>query len=331
MSTGIGIGAIHCVLPADRAPVAALPELARLGPAEREFVASAGVRTVGVFPDTDAADLAARACRELLAGSGKDSDAGAGDRPEPDLLIMVSPRAPDTLIGSDAARVQATAGLDSTFTFAVDGLGCAGASVAWALARDLLVADPARDSILIAFASRPAGTDRIRYPVTVIGDGAFAMTMVRSGRPALRAHRMWTDGTFHDLFHIDYKRTPWREWREECRSTFRYSFELAMHSRLRLGKLVDAVLADAGITRDRVAATVMQNVTASAYDFYEHLLGLPIHPLCRPHLAELGHLGAMDVVLNLDRLLATGAVTDGDLVLVLNNSPVAWAVTLWEI
>jgi 3-oxoacyl-[acyl-carrier-protein] synthase-3 len=39
----------------------------------------------------------------------------------------------------------------------------------------------------------------------------------------------------------------------------------------------------------------------------------------------------MDVVLNLDRVLATGLDT-GDFVLVINNSPVAaWAATLWEV
>ena len=155
--------------------------------------------------------------------------------------------------------------------------------------------------------------------------------MVRGGRPVLRAHRMETDGSFHDLFRVDYKQTPWYEWREECDSPDRYRFELAMHSRLRLGSLVDEVLADAGVTKSQVTATVMQNVTASAYDFYRSLLDLPIHPVCRRNLAGFGHLGAMDVVLNLDRLLATGELETGDLVLVLNNSPVAaWAVTLWE-
>ncbi|MEU1163515.1 3-oxoacyl-[acyl-carrier-protein] synthase III C-terminal domain-containing protein, partial [Streptomyces sp. NPDC005921] len=82
----------------------------------------------------------------------------------------------------------------------------------------------------------------------------------------------------------------------------------------------------------RVKATLMQNVTASAYDFYTSLLGLPIHPVCGRHLAEYGHLGAADVVLNMDALLAGGELDQGDLVLVLNNSQVAaWAVTLWEV
>jgi 3-oxoacyl-[acyl-carrier-protein] synthase-3 len=236
------------------------------------------------------------------------------------------------LLGSDSGQVEHLAGLSKAFSFTVDGLGCAGSSAAWALARDLLVADPSRESVLIAHASRPTGVDRIRYPVTVIGDGAYAMTMVRGGRPVLRAHRQETDGSFNDLFRVDYKSAPWYEWREECASPDRYRFELAMHSQKRLGRLVREVLADAGVGLDQVAATLMQNVTASAYGFYEALLGVPIHPVCGTHLAELGHLGAMDVVLNLDRLLGSGELSPGDLVLVLNNSPVAaWAVTLWEV
>jgi 3-oxoacyl-[acyl-carrier-protein] synthase-3 len=108
--------------------------------------------------------------------------------------------------------------------------------------------------------------------------------------------------------------------------------ELALHSRLRLGRMVDAVLAEASLDRAAVAATLMQNVTASAFAFYETLLGLPIHPLCRAHLARYGHLGAMDVVLNLHRLLDSGSLRDGDHILVLNNSPTAaWSVTLWEV
>jgi 3-oxoacyl-[acyl-carrier-protein] synthase III len=318
----VGIGTVHCVLPEQQVAVAELPELELLGHDEAEFVRTCGVRTVGVLPDTGNGELAARACTELLAGAAS----------EPDLLLMVGPRAPDVLLGSDVCRVQADTELASTLAFTVDGLGCTGSSAAWGLAADLLRADPARTGVLITHASLPAGVDRVRYPVTVIGDGAYAMTLVPDGRPVLRAHRIETDGSFHDLFRVDYKDAPSYEWREVCASPDRYRFELAMHSRLRLRRLVDEVLAEAGIGPEHVATALMQNVTASAYEFYSTLLGVPIHPLCGAHLAEYGHLGAMDVVLNLDRLLGTGDVRTGDHVLVLNNSPVAaWAVTLWEI
>ncbi len=319
----IGVGAIHCLLPDDRlTPVAELPEIGGLGRDETEFVAASGIETVGVAEDTEGGAFAAEAVRGLLK-------TGIAD---PDVLLLVAARAPDVLLGSDACRVQADAGLRSAFAFAVDGLGCTGSSAAWAIGRDLLLADPSRESVLIAHASRPTGVERVRHPVTIIGDGAFAMTLVRGGRPVLRAHRMETDGGFHDLFRVDYRSTPWYEWREECASPDRYRFELAMNSRLRLSRLVERVLADAGAERGQVAATLMQNVTASAYDFYANLLGTPIHPVCRAHLAAYGHLGAMDVVLNLDRLLSSGEMDRGDLVLVLNNSPVAaWAATLWEV
>ncbi|NUR60139.1 MAG: 3-oxoacyl-ACP synthase [Catenulispora sp.] len=318
----IGIGEICCLLPQRRVAVGELPELSELGPQGLEFLQTAGVRTVGVFEDTDVGSLAGRACRQLLAEHGGN----------PDVMIMVGPRAPDVLIGSDVCKAQALGEVKDAFAFTVDGLGCAGSSAAWALARDLLIADPSRESVLITFASLPTGAFRIRYPVTVIGDGAYAMTVVRGGRPVLRAHRQETDGTFHDLFYVDYKSAGQQEWREECRSIDRYSFELAMHSRHRLSALVDGVLADAGVTKADVGATVMQNVTNSAFDFYEQTLDLPIHRFCRVHLADVGHLGAMDVVLNLQRVVSMGGLGRGDLVLVLNNSPVAaWIVTLWEI
>lgn len=317
----IGIGAIHCVLPNQRVKIAELPEFGMLGHDEAQFAQECGIRTVGVFPNATIGDLAARACRELLAGA----------RQEPDFLMMVGPRSPDVLLGSDVCRVQSDTGLESTFAFTVDGLGCTGSSAAWALARDLLLTDPRRESVLITHASRPTGIDRIRYPVTVVGDGAYAMTMVREGRPVLRAHRMETDGSFHDLFRVDYKQAPWYEWREVCTSPDRYRFEVAMHSRVRIGHMVDEVLAEAGIGREQVAVALMQNVAASAFEFYERLLGVPIHPVCGAHLADYGHLGAMDVVFNLDQLAASGNASTGDYVLVLNNSPVAaWAVTLWE-
>ncbi|MFH8348641.1 3-oxoacyl-[acyl-carrier-protein] synthase III C-terminal domain-containing protein [Streptomyces sp. NPDC018045] len=323
--TAVGVGAVHCLLPDELTPVEKLDEIAGLPREEAGFARDCGIRTVGRFADeATAAGLAAQAVRALRA---KDPAA-----PEPDVLVVVGARAPEVLLGSGSGQVASEAGLTSAFSFVLDGLGCTGSSSAWGLARDLLVADPARRSVMIAHASRPVALDRVRHPVTVVGDGAFAMTLVRGGRPVLRAHRQHTDGRFHDLLQVDYRNAPWYEWREEVSSADRYRFELALHSQQHLKRLVAEVLADAGVERRQVGAVLMQNVTASAFQFYETLLGLPVHPVCTENLQAYGHTGAMDVVLNLDRLLARGELAPGDHVLVLNNSPVAaWAATLWEV
>ncbi|HTJ66850.1 MAG TPA: 3-oxoacyl-[acyl-carrier-protein] synthase III C-terminal domain-containing protein [Actinospica sp.] len=321
LTDGIGIGHIHCLLPTELTEVSKLPENEAFGSAELDFVRGCGIETVGVI-EQDAGPLATQAVTELMAQ-------GAA---EPEVILLVAGRAPDVLLGSEAARIQSEAKLGKAFALTVDGMGCVGSSAAWSLGADLLRADPSRSSVLIAHASRPTGPDRVRPPVTVVGDGAFAMTLVRGGRPVLRAHRAETDGSFHDLFEVRYKEGPWYEWREECADPDRYRFELALHSRLRLGRLVEQVLEDAGTILDQVGAVLMQNVTQSAYSFYRDLLGAEIHPVCGRNLARYGHLGAMDVVLNLRDLLAEEAVQPGELVLVLNNSPVAaWAATLWEV
>src|SRR5207247_9370968 len=120
---------------------------------------------------------------------------------------------------------------------------------AWAAARDRRGGDRRRRSFLLAHASRPTGLARVRYPVTVIGDGAYAMTVVRGGRPVLRAHQAATDGSFHDLFRVDYRNAPWYEWRGEWDSPARYRFELAGHTQPGRGGLCEWALDVVGVHR----------------------------------------------------------------------------------
>ncbi|MGW9169984.1 3-oxoacyl-[acyl-carrier-protein] synthase III C-terminal domain-containing protein [Streptomyces decoyicus] len=313
----IGIGEIYCLLPESTLPIGEIePE------ADAAFVTASGAQRVGVFPGLSQSDLAAEACRRLL---------GTGDR-SADMLLHCAGRAPDTLLGSDATKVQHAAGLSAGMAFTVDGLGCVGSSAAWGLGRDLLHADPARSRIVITHGSKPTGRLRVRPPVTVVGDGAFAMILVRGGRPVLEAHALETEGSYHDLFKVDYKRTPWHSWAEECSDPARYTFELALESRNRLAALTERVLDAAAVTLADVGAVLMQNVSARAFDFYGDLLGTPIHPVCRDVFERYGHLGAMDVVANLDALLKTGDIGPGDRVLILNNSAVAaWSASLWRV
>ena len=176
----VGLGAVHCLLPEQKLTVAELPEFADLDREAADFALSCGIDTVGAFDDAARASWPPRP-----SGSSP-----SGSRSSRTCCCSSAPRAPDVLLGSDAGRVHADSGVDVTFSFTVDGLGCTGSSAAWALGRDLSWPATAPRGVLIAHASRPTAVDRVRFPVTVIGDGAFALTLVPGGRPALRAHRM---------------------------------------------------------------------------------------------------------------------------------------------
>lgn len=318
----VGIGQVECLLPSVSAAVSELEEASTLSEDESRFLGQCGIERVGILEDRSVGELCVEAARRLRP-------LAPGER---EALIVVGPRAPDVLIGSSAAQVQAGVGTAAPLAFGLTDMGCAGSTVAWEVAQALLDADPGRARVTITFASRPAVPSRVRFPVTVIGDGAYAMTIERDGRPVVRAHAARVDGHFHDLFRIDYQNVPRADWTEQCAGVDRYVFELALHGRDHVRSLVDEVLARADADLADVRALIMQNVTSKSFAFYEDALGVPVHQVCRDNLRRWGHLGAMDIVVNLQRLLAGGDIGAGELVLVINAAPVAaWTATILEV
>jgi 3-oxoacyl-[acyl-carrier-protein] synthase III len=76
----------------------------------------------------------------------------------------------------------------------------------------------------------------------------------------------------------------------------------------------------------------MQNLSEGAFTFYEETLGIEFAPACRRNLRRFGHLGPIDVILNLHTELQSGSIENGDRILILNNAPVAaWSVMLFEV
>ena len=71
----------------------------------------------------------------------------------------------------------------------------------------------------------------------------------------------------------------------------------------------------------------MQNLAAGAFAFWQDALDLKIADVCRQQLARYGHLGSIDVLLNLEAVAPS--VPPGGWVLVMNSSPVAaWCSAL---
>jgi 3-oxoacyl-[acyl-carrier-protein] synthase III len=315
---------IEVVLPDRRLAIAELPEYDTLSETDRRLVDGFGIDRVAV--DTaEPAELAGSAVRRLLATAGITPD-------EISALIVLGSRAPRYLVASEATRIQHASGLTRALSFTITDLGCATVSAALLAARAMVRSTPDCDKVVIAHGCRPAGSGRIRIPVTVNGDGGLAVLVTARGRCRLVDIAVETDGRYHDLFRVDYRDRPTAEWTEVCSDHSRYSFQLAVESRNRLARLNERILERQGLRMSDVDHVVMQNVSVGAYRFYEDALDVSIANVCRANLTALGHLGPVDVLANLASGIASEEFGPGDLVLVMNNSPAAaWSSMLVEV
>ncbi|HEX2058858.1 MAG TPA: 3-oxoacyl-[acyl-carrier-protein] synthase III C-terminal domain-containing protein [Actinomycetota bacterium] len=302
-----------------------LPEHAALDDPSRHVFESLGIDTVLVDEPSDAADLAAAAASSALA------DAGVAPE-DVDALVVVQGRVPEFLMASEATKVQQQVGAARATTFSVADLGCVSISSAFLVAGALLDSNPSWEHVLIAHGSKPPAPRRFRYPVTVNGDGGVAVVVTRDRGPRVLDVAIETNGEYWDLYRVDFKDKPHRDWAEECKSLKTYSFKLAIESRNRFASLNEAVLARAGKTLADVDHFVMQNLSAGAFRFYEQFFEIEFAKACKANLARYGHLGSMDAPLNLHTAIETGEASPGDLVLIMNNSPVAaWSTMLVEV
>ncbi len=321
----IWLSAIEVVLP-DRTLLAqTLPEVAELSPAERQTLNGLGIDTVLDAAPADADELAAQALRQLF-------DRGAVRPHQVDALIMLEGRAPERLMVSSATRVQHDAGLSRATAFTVAGVGCVSSSAALTLARSLLLSEPSWSHIAIAYGSRPTTARRYRHPVTILGDGAFAALVSRDGQSRILDGVHHTDGRYWDLFQVEFRDVGSMDWRERCRDPQEYSFRLAVESQSRFAALNTELLERNRLKQGDLAHVVMQNLSTGAFQFYERALRMHFAACCLDNLQAYGHLGAMDIMLNLHAGMESGEFGAGDLVLVMNNSPVAaWSSVLIEI
>lgn len=320
----IGIEHISTFFGTRRVRVRDLPERMELADEERTLLDNLGIESVVADDSYDGLDLAVEASRRLLADNGLDPK-------EIDLVLLLEGRAPAQLMASGAARLQAALGASNALAFTLGDLGCVSIAAALEMAQGLLA--NGRRRALIAYGSRPATARRFRYPVTVLGDGGFAITVTAdAGRNRILSHRVEVNGDYWDLFSIDVRDKAPGEWRESCKSVQVYSFGLAIESRNRFRRLNERVLEEAGLARDGARHHVMQNISVGAFGFYESFLGIEFADGCFENLERYGHLGPMDVILNLQTGVETGVFKPGDRVLMMNNSPVAaWSSTVLQI
>jgi 3-oxoacyl-[acyl-carrier-protein] synthase III len=318
----IALVAAAWYLPETSVAVAELPELAVLSERDRATCAALGIDRVPVDDTLTAAELAVRAGRRALATAGLDPA-------DVDVVLTVEPRAPETLVSSEATRVQELLGARRAMAFSVGGLGCASTTPALLAASGLLRADPGLETVLVLHGSKPATPGRYRHPVTVNGDSGGALLLGRRGPVRVRDILLETNGAYADLFRVEYRDDPYPLWREECTDPPGYSFRLAVETRNRLRALVARLLDRNGLGPADIACYLTQNLSTAAFRSWSEALGVTIAPACSANLARYGHLGPNDVFLNLTSAQEAGQFAEGDRAVLLNISPAAaWSALL---
>ncbi|WP_072691312.1 3-oxoacyl-ACP synthase [Rhodococcus marinonascens] len=318
----VTIESVALWFPGDEAKVASLQELDELPIAQREHALSLGIDTVRIGEGHSEVDLAHAAAAEALRKSGIDAT-------QLDALLLVEGRVPQYLLASEATRLQRKLGASRAFTSTVGDLGCVSISAAFTFAAALLRGDPRCHNVLVVAAAKSPTRSRYRSPMTLLGDGAAAVLLTRSGTGLYEIvdQTVRSDGRYSDLFRIDYRDVRAADWVEECADEPTYSFRLAVESRKRFTEINAELLARNGLEQGALSAFLMQNLSVGAFAFWGEALDVTIDPVCRGNLARFGHLGSVDIALNLER--AAGAQAPGDHVLVMNSSPVAaWSSAL---
>jgi len=322
--TPITVQAVAAVSPGTPLSIADLPELNQLPPTQREFALSLGIDEVWSAGERTEVDLAAEAASAVLVQAGLDAD-------ELDALVVVQGRAPDYLMASEATRLQARLRARRAVTLSVGDLGCVSSSAALMTAQGLFAVNPEWRTVLMAMGTRAPTVRRFRSPMTVLGDGGMAVLLNRAntGRFRLVDQVLESNGEYADLYRIPYRETSQDQWAEQCEQPDVYSFRLAMESRNRFRQLNERLLRRNGMDLSDVQTCVMQNLSRGAFEFWRDALGVRFASACRENLRRFGHLGSMDVLLNLDA--TADALSPGDRVLAMNSSPVAaWSSALFE-
>lgn len=327
----MSIEALASFVPDGNVATQDLPELEALPEQSRAVYERLGIETIRADDELGTAELAGAAARTLLGDYGLDGD-------DVDALVVAEGRVPEMLMASEAGKIQAMIGARRAVTFATGHLGCVSINAALIAARGMLASLPSTSRVLVVHGSKPpAPTRRFRYPVTINGDGGAAVLLsssddARHGRARILDMHLEMNGDYWDLFRVVFKDRPEDEWLEECKSLSTYSFQLAIESRNRFGVINESILHRNGLTYEKVEHFVMQNLSLGAFSFYEEAFGIRFAKACTENLRSFGHLGSMDILLNLHTGIRTGEFSRGDKVLIMNNSPVAaWASVLVEV
>ncbi len=269
-------------------------------------------------PDEQPAAMGAWAAQEALARAGVDAA-------EVDVVISITEEYKEYPVWTAGIKIAYDIGARRAYAYDI-GQKCGTSVLGLKQARDLLLADPEVNTVLVAGGYRNGDlidfTDpNVRFMYNLAAGGAAAVVQHRphgSGHELLGSHIL-TDGSFSldvmvpvggTVAPLTPERVP--DYRLQVADPAGMKERLEPTSLDNFVEVVRRAVAKSGATLDEVAYVAMLHVKRSAHRTLLERLGVPEERSI--YLEHVGHLGQMDQILSLRLAEERGLLAPGDLV-----------------
>lgn len=281
-------------------------------------------------PDEHVSDMAAAVGSALLAEHGIDPASI-------DVVCYFGSTYKDYPVWHAAPLVAHRIGADRAFALELDYVSCGG-PVAMRMCRDIMVAEPHVERVLLVGAAREEAlldyaNRRARFMIN-FGDGAAAALLTRDpAGPQVLGSAAITDGSLALQVKVPVggSARPWRDG--SPRPSLDVDDPVAMKERLDAVSMANftAVAREAlhrsGLDGAPIGLLCPLHMKRSMHEALCAALGVPESRAV--YLDDTGHMSGVDALLGLDRAVRTGRVGPGDVVLLLAaGTGYTWAATV---
>ncbi|RPI94199.1 MAG: 3-oxoacyl-ACP synthase [Chloroflexi bacterium] len=306
---------------------------ARTGLPEFVVTDKMGIREIHVAgPDDTITAMASKAARHALVNAGLDAQAL-------DAVIYHGSEYKDHIVWSAASKIQQLIGATNAFAFETYAL-CAGAPIAYKIARDMMRVDERLNNVLLVSASREndlidLDNQRTRFMFNFGAGGGAAIFRRGHERHLVLESAIKTDGTLADTVIM----TPAAEGvtllppemgtlhgRLDVHNAEYMAERLGEVSLTRFVQVITEAVEHSGHT---LADLRFLGITHMKSSFYREILAaVGLTPDQSVYLDHYGHIQSVDQVLALELGLAQGKIHDGDLIVLAGaGTGYTWSAT----
>lgn len=262
--------------------------------------------------------MASEAAKAAIADAGIDPS-------EIKMVISHGSQYKDHIVWNSAGKIQHNIGAVNAFGYEMYAL-CAGAPIAMNIARSMMIADPALDTVLLAAASKEndlisLGNQRARFMMNFgAGGGAMILKRGMSKNLVLGASAI-TDGSLSETVMLTTEPEAIGDGSEingeivgmlDVRNADYMAERLGENSLPNFQRVIREAVEKSGHSLSEVKFLGITHMKRSFFDTIVESIGLK--PQQAIYLDHYGHIQSIDQVLTLQLGLQQGKIKEGDLV-----------------